>query len=66
MEQWQSFLERLPNPKSDGWPAFAVETAPDGIYFCDHAHSAAAAVALRRIIDEALAHQDSVEVTDVR
>ena len=62
--EWQSLVERLVNPVSNGWPAFTVEKMPYGIYFCDHAHSSEAAVALRRIIDEALAHGDSVELTE--
>ena len=61
---WDRFVERLANPLSDGWPAFTVELSERGVYFCDHGRSEAAAVALRRIVDEALSHGDSVVIEE--
>lgn len=61
---WHSFVERLANPVADGWPAFTVELTERGVYFCDHGRSSAAAVALRRIVDEALAYGEAVVVEE--
>lgn len=61
--EWAAFVARLDNPTENGWPAFKVELTERGVYFCDYARSAAAAIALRRILDEALTHGDSVTVT---
>ncbi|MAT69594.1 MAG: hypothetical protein CMJ58_08725 [Planctomycetaceae bacterium] len=62
---WESFVARLSNPVSHGWPAFSIELSDDGIYFCDNGRSDEAAVALRRILDEALSHAEEV-VIEVR
>ena len=59
---WESFVARLANPVSDGWPPFSVELSERGVYFCDNGRSEVAAVALRRIVDEALSHGDSVVI----
>ena len=61
---WERFVKRLANPVSGEWPAFTVELSDRGIYFCDHSQSPAAAVALRRIVDEALSHGDSVLIEE--
>jgi hypothetical protein len=61
---WDRFVGRLDNPISNGWPAFTVELSEGGVYFCDHARSSAATVALCRIVDEALAHGDSVVIEE--
>jgi hypothetical protein len=63
---WDVFVARLENPVSNGWPAFAVELSERGVYFCDHGRSPAAAVALRRIMDEALSHGESVVIQEAR
>lgn len=63
---WDAFVERLDNPTSpDGWRAFTVELSERGVYFCDHGRSEAAAMALRRIVDEALSHGEPVVIEDV-
>lgn len=61
-KEWTAFVARLDNPVVNGWPAFKFEFSERGVYFCDNGRSEAAAVALRRIIDEALTHGDSVLV----
>ena len=61
---WDRFVERLANPVSGGRPAFTVELSERGVYFCDHARTEAAAVALRRILDDALSHGDSVVIEE--
>jgi hypothetical protein len=58
--EWAAFVKRLDNPVENGWPSFKVELTERGVYFCDNGRSAAAAVALRRIIDKALTHGGSV------
>ena len=61
---WRAFVERLDNPRREGWSAFDVELTPEGIYFCDNGHSSEAAVAFRRIVDEGTRHVDSVNISD--
>ena len=62
---WEAFVGRLHNPTSpQGWQAFTVELSARGVYFCDHNWSDAATVALRRIVDEALSHSDSVVIEE--
>jgi hypothetical protein len=61
---WDSFVSRLANPISEGWPAFSVELSECWVYFCDNGRSEAAAVALRRIVDEVLSHGDSVVIEE--
>ena len=64
-ELWEAFVRRLFNPVSaEGWSAFTVELSDRGIYFCDNDRSDAAAIALRRIIDEALKYGKSVAVEE--
>ena len=63
-KEWSEFVARLDNPVSDGWPSFAIELSDRGIYFRDDGRSAAASVAFRRIIDEALKHGDSVVIEE--
>src|SRR5258706_12892349 len=62
--QWTAFVAHLDNPVSNGWPAFVIELRDGSVYFCDNGRSEAAAVALRRIIDEALKHVRSVAVEE--
>lgn len=62
--EWMAFVARLDNPVANGWPAFRIELREGGVYFCDNGRSQAAAVALRRIIDEALRYGDSVTVEE--
>jgi hypothetical protein len=62
---WADFVARLDNPVASDWPAFQVELTDRGVYFCDNGRSEAAAVALRRIIDEALLHSDSVTIDEL-
>jgi hypothetical protein len=61
---WDSFVARLANPVSNGWPAFSLRLSESGIYFCDNGRTEAAAVALLRIVDEALSHGDSVVIEE--
>jgi hypothetical protein len=62
---WERFVERIANPVSNGWPAFAIELSEQGVYFRDNGWSDAAAIALKRIIDEALSYGNSVVIEDV-
>jgi hypothetical protein len=62
---WDALVVRLENPVSDGWGAFAVELTEQGVYFCDHGRSSAAAVALRRIVDAALAEAHAVTIEEI-
>ncbi|HEX8914833.1 MAG TPA: hypothetical protein VF796_20945 [Humisphaera sp.] len=62
---WDAFIARLENPIGDGWPAFAVTLADDGILFCDYGRSTEAAVAFRRIVDEALVAGTPVVIEEV-
>lgn len=62
--EWTAFVARLDNPVSNGWPAFKIQLTERGVYFCDNVRSESAAVALRRIIDEALKHANSVAIEE--
>ena len=62
---WEAFVARLDNPvAADGRPAFEVALTEPGVYFLDHGHSPAAAVAFRRVVDEALRHGGAVAVEE--
>jgi hypothetical protein len=63
LDEWATFVARLDNPISKDWPAFVIDLRDGGIYFCDNGRSEAA-VAFRRIIDEALKHAKFVEVAE--
>lgn len=62
---WDAFVARLANPTSpNGWKAFHIELTDNGVYFLDNGREPAAAVAFRRIVDEALSHGDSVVIEE--
>jgi hypothetical protein len=61
---WDRFVKTLANPSVNGWSAFTLELSDRGVYFCDHGGSESAAVALRRIIDQALAHGGNVVIEE--
>ncbi len=58
---WHRLIDRLENPLCDGnWQAYTAEVTDDGVYFCDHGRSPAAAIALRCLLDHALTKCGSV------
>ena len=62
---WDALVGRLDNPVSpDGWKAFDIALTEQGVYFCDHGHSPAAALALRQVVDEALLRGDAVTIEE--
>jgi hypothetical protein len=64
-DRWAGLLERLDNPTTDnGESAFLAEVTAEGIYFCDHGRSAAAAIAFQRIIDQALVRRDLITIRE--
>lgn len=63
----ESFVRalRAAAPVAHSWPAYDAEVQEDGVYFLDNGRSEASSVALRRLIDEALAQGPSVVVEEV-
>lgn len=63
-----SLFERLPSPIARGrmHEIYNYSIEPDGFYFVDHlVNQEVASFALRRFIDEALRHGQSVEVVEL-
>lgn len=59
-------LPPLDNPISaTGWASFEVTKDESGFYFCDHANSAASAVAFKRLIDVALTANHKVAINEL-
>ena len=62
-DRWDSFLNRLAQDPEHN-RSFQVEVTDGSIYFCDYDRGPAAALALRRVIDEALGHCSEVVVKE--
>src|SRR5687768_10924993 len=65
LSAWEAFVARLDNPTSvDGWQSFRVSLTERGVSPLDYGHSPAAAVAFRRVVDEALLHGHAVVIEE--
>jgi hypothetical protein len=63
----ENMVRQLPDPNTRGseWPEYAVKLDMDGYYFLDNGRSDVAAIAFKRLVDEALRHSDQVVVEEL-
>ena len=62
---FDKFKTKLNNPVENNWPAFNLDMNESGFYFCDHTgQQEVAALALRKIIDEALSYSQSITIEE--
>lgn len=62
-----ALAERLPSAQlpSSAWVAYEYFLDSDGFLFVDHASTDAGAIAFRRLVDEALRHDERVVVEEL-